>query len=87
MKMNIRKTNDGNHITSPLPPHKRNQILTLVPDENDFKDMAQIFEDPDTTSAVWTIIESAPPEIKVLFFLQLQTWQETHSLTEEREVF
>lgn len=49
-----------------IPPHERNAVMRIEFDENDWKQMDEIFGNEDTAAAAAEIIRNAPPEIQVI---------------------
>ena len=52
----------GRHI----PPHERAKLLPVIFDEADAELLADVFGDTDTAGAALEIIQTAPPEIRIL---------------------
>lgn len=57
------------HTPIGLPPHLRNEMVRFDYDSSDLSALARCFGDTDTANAALMILHSAPPEVKLLFYL------------------
>ncbi len=71
----------GHHPVPPnhaFPPHIVPNEGNIVFEDSDMNVLRSIFRDEDTAIAAYQIMMQSPPEIKLIFAMQLRIWEKVN---------